>query len=812
VTSIGRDVYRAARSLARSPVFAATTALTLAIGIGTNAAVFGLVNAVLLHHAPYDDPARLVMVWQALPAVGDGRLGASPPEYVDYATRNRVFSGVGGYSGLDAALTGGAMGEPENVSLARTTASLFPVLGVQPAFGRLFTAADDREGSAHVAILSWGFWQRRFGGDRAVLGRVVRLDDQPYTIVGVMPRGFEFPWRGLPLSSRADLWIPMAFSTAELAARAESYDTRVVARLRPGVTMRQANADVVRIAREMRREHPDVYQGNTHTVASAELLERDATAAARPVLVTLSVCVVLVMLIACANAINLLVARAIVRQQEMAVRRAMGAGVSHIVRHALAETLVLALIAGGGGALLAWGLVAVVRNAGPDQIAGLTTATLDGRVMAFTLLVSLGAALICGIAPALRWSRQEPQLALRHTGRSSASRERHRLQRALIVFEATSAMTLIVGAGLLVRSLIQVLTVPAGFDPSGVAIVRTSFSASRLRDPVRRHDAERAILERLRALPGIPSVALTSHVPLADERSIGFVVDGGDPNEYHFAANALVDENYFHTMRIPIVEGRGFESTDSPDSPGVTVINRTMAARYWPERDPIGRAIVWGGRRLTIVGIADDVRLTALDAPVPPTIYNPIFQTESGATRFAVFVVRFANPDAAPSWLSMRAQIHAVDPDLPVFGEMMLRDVISDSLAARRFLVELLGGFAGVALLLAVIGLYGVLSYVVASRTSEFGIRLALGAQRAGVHRMVVGSGLRLVATGVALGTITSAFGARTVGSLLYGVSAHDPIVYAVAAASLLGVSLVASYLPGRRAARLDPMSALRGE
>lgn len=810
--ALGRELRYSIRSLRRSPAFAAAVVLTLALGIGANTAVAGLLRAVLLRTPPYATPSRLAMVWQRLPSLGGGvdRLGASLPEYVDYRDRNRVFSAMAGYENLDLDLTGD--GPPERIAAARVTSTLFSTLGVRPFIGRDFVAADGQEGSANVAILGYGLWQRRFGADPTVVGRTVRLDEQSYTVVGVMPRAFDFPWPGMPLSDHADLWIPLVFTRAEMAARAQSYDVRMVARLKPGVTLERARADLARIVDEIRREYPNIYSGNVQTQATADGLVSDARADARPLLLTLAGAVVFVLLIACANAAHLLLARAVSRRPEMVLQRALGASAGTVVGQSLGEALVLAAAGGAVGLGLAVVLVTVIRRFGPDNIAGLAQARIDGQVLAFTAALALVTALVCGVVPALRSARSDAGETLKSGRRDvGGGRTRHRLRSSLVVIEAASAMVLLVSAGLLVRSLIRVLEVSPGFDPSGVVVVRTTFDRSRYASDDKRRTAERGILEQLRALPGAAAVGFTTHLPIADERQIGFTVDGRDPNEFHWAANALVGDDYFRVMRIPLLHGRTFGAADLPNAPWSAVINESMARQYWPNGDAVGRVVRWGGRPLTIVGVVGDVRIGGLDAAVQPTIYGSAFQLQSGATQFAVFIVRTAS-DPRAMLDAMQRAIWSVDAGLPVFGGTTLGDVVSRSVATRRFLVWLLTGFAAAALALAVIGLYGVLSYSVAQRTPELGVRVALGARPGDVSRLVVRDGLRLAGGGIVIGGVAAAAAGAAIARLLFDTGPFDPVTYVVGAAVLAGASLLACWIPARRAARLDPLTALRGE
>ena len=807
-----RDLRYSVRSLARSPVFAAAAVLTLALGIGANSAVAGLVRAVLLRTPPYTNASRLVMVWQRLPALGGGddRLGASLPEYVDYRDRSRVFAAIAGYENIDLDLTGD--GPPQRLAAGRVTSTLFSTLGVRPFMGRDFTAADGQEGAGNVAILSYALWQSRFGADRAVVGHTVRLDEQSYTVVGVMPRGFDFPWAGMPMSDHAELWTPLVFTRDAMAARAQSYDVRMVARLAPGVTLGQARSDVGRVVADMRREYPQIYNGDVQTQATVDGLVADARAGARPLLLTLAGAVVFVLLIACANAAHLLLARAVSRRPEMALRRALGASAGHVIGQALGEALGLAAAGGAIGLGLAVVLVALIRRFGPDNIAGLAQAHIDGQVLVFTAILALVTAFVCGGVPALRAARSDAGETLKSGRRDvGGGRARHRLRNSLVVFEAASAMVLVVSAGLLLRSLIRVLGVPPGFDPSGVVVARTTFDYHRYSSDDKRRTAERAIIERLRALPGVEEVGFTTHLPIADERKIGFTVEGRDPNEFHWAANALVGDDYFRTMRIPLLRGRTFGPADGAQAPWAAVINASMAQQYWPNEDAVGRVVRWGGRPLTIVGVVGDVRLGGLDAPVQPTIYGSAFQIQSGATQFAVFIVRTSS-DPTALLGAMQRTIWSVDGGLPVFGGTTLGDVVSRSVATRRFLVWLLTGFAATALILAVVGLYGVLSYSVAQRTPELGVRVALGARPGDVSRLVVRDGLRLAGGGIVIGAVAAAGAGAAIARLLYGVGPFDVVTYTVGAAVLACASLVACWIPARRAARLDPLTALRAE
>jgi predicted permease len=807
---IAQDLRFALRSARRSPVFTAVAVLTLALGIGVNTAMFSVLDAVLLRELPYAEPERLVTLRQMFPKIGELALGASPAEYLDYRDRTRAFASVAGYEALAVDLTG--EGEPVRVQAQRVTHTLFATLGVAPVTGRTFSAAEDQAGGARVALVSYELWQRHFGGSSQTIGRVIRLDEQPHTVVGIMPRGFDFPFQATRAGEPPALWVPMAFTAKEIEDRAAEFPVHLVARLRPGVSLAQAQSEIHAVAAAFQREHRDIYSGNLELQATLQLLGAETAARARPLLLTLGGAVVFVLLIACANVMNLLLSRATVRQREMAVRHALGASAPRLARQLLTEAVLLTVTGGVLGCLLAQALIGVVTRAWPSPVAGVSAARVDLRVLVFTVTVSVLSGVLCGLGPALRWSRPRLSTALKQGGRPGTAQERHRLRGALVVLEAASALVLLIGAGLLIHSFVEVLRVPLGFTPEGVLIARTTFNRQRYPDAEARRQAQREMTERLAALPGVTAVGLTTHVPLADERQIGFILEGEDERSVHWADNALVSGEYFGALGIRIASGRAFGREDTPDAPPSAIVNESMARRFFPGGDAMGRRLIWGGRKLTIVGIAADVHIAGLDAAVSPTIYTPVYQIESGATRSAVFVVRTRLRDPAALGSSVRQAIWAVDRDVPVFDVRPMSEIVSRSLATRSFAVTLLASFAGVALFLAVIGLYGVLSYAVSQRTSELGVRFALGATPGHVVRLVLGDGLRLVALGIAMGALLGAVTARLMSSLLFGIGAFDVTAFAGATVLLALVAGAASVIPARRAARLDPMNALRSE
>jgi predicted permease len=782
----------------------------LALGIGVNTAMFSEINAVLLREPPYSEPDRLVTLRQKFPQIGDLSLATSPAEYLDYRDRSRAFTSMAGYEDVAFDLTGGR--EPVRIEAQRVTHTLFATLGVSPLAGRTFTEAEDRPGGENVAILSHELWQRHFGSNPRAIGTVIRLNERPCTVIGIMPAGFEFPFTPASVGEPPALWVPMAFTAREIEDRAADFPVRVVARLRPGVSIAKAEEDVVRVANEFQRDRADIYTGNLRLQVNLEPLGAGAAGRVRPLFFTLAGAVLFVLLIACANVTNLLLARGAVRQREMAVRTALGASPRRLVALTLMEGLLLTLTGAALGCALAAGLVALVRNLWPSLVAGLATVRLDTAVLTFTLVISVLTGVLCSIAPAFTWTRPAIGEQLMQAGRQGVLLARRRIGSALVVLEAASAVVLLIGSGLLLHSFVEVLRVPPGFSPDGVLIARTTFNRQRYPSGDGRRAAERLITERLAAVPGVAAVALTTHIPLADARQIGFILENEDVRSVKWANNALVSGEYFAAMGVPLREGRTFGSGDTPDAPPAVIVNESMARRYWRQGDALGKRLVWGGRKLTIVGIVGDVHVESLDSNVNPTIYTSVYQVESGATTNAVFIVRARTSDPAAMTAAVRDAIWSVDRDIPVFDVRRMTDVVARSLGTRQFAVVMLSSFAALALALAVIGLYGVLSHAVAQRTPELGVRLALGATPAQVLGLVVGDGLRLTAAGIVVGGVAGAAGARAMSGFLFGIGAFDPVTFAGAVGLLLFVALLASVVPARRAAHVDPMLVLRSE
>ena len=806
---IGQDVRYAARAAVRQRAFSIVAVATLALGIGATTAIFSVINTILLSDPPYSDPAKIVTLHQAFTGLGEGRMNAAPAEYLDYRDRTKAFASIAGYEDAAFDLTGGT--EPVRIQAARVTSSLFPTLGVAPTAGRAFVPEEDRPDGAHVVLLSYDLWQSRFAGNVESIGTTIRLDEMPFTIVGVMPAGFEFPFSPTSAGDPPDIWVPLAFTTQEIEDRGAEFPVHVVARLRPDVSLAQAQQDVERVASGFQAEHPNLYTGNVRFTPFIETLDAAGVARVRPVLLTLGGAVAFVLLIACANVMNLLLARAATRQGEIAVRRALGADGCRLTAQLLTEGMLLTLTGGVLGCALALAIVHVAASLWPTFASGLIEVRLDPVVLAFTLGLSTLTGLACGMAPARNLLMHDVVGSrLKQAGRSAGSLERHRLRQALVVVEASCAVVLLIAAGLLLHSFVEVLRVPIGFSPDGVLVARTTFNRQRFPSAETRYQAMHQMIDRTAAVPGVSAVALATHIPLADDRQIGFILEGEDIRSVRTADNTLVTGNYFEAMGIPILRGRTFAAADSPEAPIAAIVNDSMARRLFPSGDALGKRLLWGGRPLTIVGIAGDVHIGAIDAMVRPTIYTAIFQVVSGATTRAVFIVRTRTSDAAQLGSPVRAALWSVDRDVPVFDVRTMSDIVSRSLAARRLAVGMLAAFAAVALLLAIIGLYGVLSYTVAQRTPELGVRVALGATPGQVVSLVLRQCVGLTLTGIAIGTLVGAAVGRAMSQLLFGVRALDPITFAAAASALVIVSIVASYLPARRAAMVDPVAALR--
>lgn len=814
--SVWLDLRYGFRMLVRSPAFTIVAIGVLALGIAAGTAIFSVVNAVLLRPLPYDDPDRLMLVQESLPKLSLQTSAVSAAEFWDYKQGNDVFSNIACFTTENLNLTG--QGEAARIQVARVSASLFPLLGVPSKIGRTFTAEEDSPGGGGVILISERLWAARFGSDPEISGRIVRLDEKAYTIIGVMPARFQFPSTDRTFSDSVDLWVPMAMSAEEKSRRAGSFDYGVIGRLKPGVTIEQAQSDIEAVAERMQQEHPETYQGNVQIAASVSGLEQEMVKPVRTVLLVLLGAVGLVLLVGCANVANLLLARSQARVKEMAIRTAVGASSRRLIRQLLTESFLLALLGGGLGLLLASWAIDLIVKFGPSNLPRLLDARVDGRVLLFTIGVSVATGVIFGLAPAIQSSRVNLNESLKESGgRGSGGRASKRMRGALIVFETASALVLLIGAGLLIDSFIRLLRVPPGFNPDGVVVARTSMPANRYPKIELGKAMYQRTLEGIGALPGVEAASVASNLPLADDWTIGFRIEGEDQNTFHTASNTWVSNDYFRAMGIQVLEGRSFTDEDSEGAVLVVVINQAFAHKFWPGEDPIGKRIRWGGFEarggvtwLNVTGVVADVRVSSLENEPLPASYMPIFQVPR-TRRNVVFIARTAG-DPAALVPAIRERIRSVDEELPVYDVRTMTNVIAESVEQRRFAMLLISIFAAVALLLASAGLYAVMSNLVAQRTREIGIRVAMGATGLDVMKLVVRQGALLTLIGVAVGLLCSFALTRTMESLLFGVSATEPLVFIAVPVLLTGVALVACLVPARRATKVDPMVALRYE
>jgi putative ABC transport system permease protein len=807
-----QDVRYGLRMLVKNPGFTAVAVVTLALGIGANTAVFSLLDTILLRPLPYRNPEQLVVVSETVPQMGsDTEIGVAAGEYLDYRDHSRSFVQTAAYEAAGFNLTG--EGTPLRVNAAAATASVFSLLGVPPRLGRTFTADEERSGSSPVAVLSFPLWQDHYGADRGILGKTIKLDEKPYLVVGVMPPSFKFPSDGAPLSERVDLWVPEIFTPDRVQDRLREFGVGFIGRLKPGVSEQQAQADVTSVAAGFMEQYQ--YSGTVRVVPHVHRLAAHAVEKARPLVMLLMAAVACVLLIACANVANLLLARGSYRSHEMAIRSAVGAARPRLLRQCLVESLLLALCGASAGFALAVLLVRGVRSFGPADVPRLPEVAVDPAALLFTVVLSLLTTLLFGFVPAWQLSHASPQDCLRESSRAGVARATHRLQSFVAVAEMALALVLLAGGSLLVRSFVQVLNVPLGFHPEGTFIVRTLFDRARYPDPVKREVMQKELLDRLSHLQGVQLVAAASHLPLSDTRQIGFRLEHAAPDDFHWAENSLVSPGYFRAMGIPILRGREFTAQDRRDSPLAAVISETLARQYFPGQDPMGQRFHWGARDLfTIVGIAGNVHISALDRDPPPMIYNSMFQVQSGASERTALLLRLdpARQHDQSLSIEIRQQAWSLDRDLPIYNFTTLETLISESVAQRHFTTILILSFALIALALSLVGLFGVISFLVAQRQRELAIRMALGADRVGVCWMVMKRGAALALAGCAIGLALFPLGARLIRATLYQTSPHDPATLLLVSALLLGVALLASYFPARRATKVDPMVALRYE
>ena len=812
MTTLLQDVRYGVRMLVKNPGFTIVAVLALTLGIGADSAIFSVVNAVLLRPLPYDESERLVFLSERSQVL-EG-MSIAYPNFLDWRAQNNAFESIGVYRNHSYNLTGS--GEPERINAGQISADLFTVLRVNAAVGRVFTNDEDQPGAMPVVVLSHALWQRRLGGDPGIIGQNLTLDGRSFTVIGVMPPPFLFP-------SRAEMWTPVG-----LRAKDPGWESRgnhpglyAMARLKPGVTVEQARSDMEIVTGNLEKQYPNSNTGNGATLTLAlENVVRDI----RSALLVLLSAVGFVLLIACANVANLLLARATNRQKEIAIRTALGASRTRIIRQLLTESMLLSFAGGALGLLLAQAGVKLIVAISPDSIPRATEIGLDLRVVGFTLAVSVLTGVIFGLAPALQGSKPDLNETLKDAGRGSTGR-RHILRSALVVSEVALAMVLLIGAGLMIRSFYYLQRVDPGFVTDNLMTFSVSLPTKKYPEEQQRINFYQQLLQNLRALPRVQSVGMATGLPLGNNGwQSGFWIEGRpDPpqGQRPLSEVAFVSPDYFDTMRMTLLSGRGFtdQDTKAPTPPGaqpnpfspptVTIIDEEFAKRYWPDEDPLGQQINFWGGKVTIVGIVRRVKMEGLSTDSNRVqSYYPYLQSPGGGMSI---VIRTAGD---PTHLAnvAREQVLAIDPDQPIYDVQTMGKIWSDSIAPDRLYLMLLGTFAAVALVLAGVGIYGVMAYSVTQRTHEIGIRMALGARQSNVLGMVIRQGMMLAVIGLVIGLAAAWLATRAMASLLFGVSATDPLTFALISVVLAVVALVACLVPARRAAKVDPIVALRYE
>ena len=801
------DLRYAARTQLKNPAFTLVAVIALALGIGANTAIFSVVNTVLLRPLPYKDPDRLVMVWEDSTKHGYPRDTPTAANFIDWRDQNHVFEGMAALIDASFNLTG--TGDPERLEGSRVSAALFPLLGVDPQIGRVFTAAEDQPGSPPVVLLSYGLWQRRFGGDPSIVGKILTLNGESYTAVGVMPARFHFP------TIDDQVWVPIAFAPEEAGDRTTHY-LRVLARLKPGVMLSQAQAEMTTIATHLQQQYP---QSNTDVGAAVTPLQEQLVGDIRPALLILLGAVALVLLIACANVANLLLARAAVRQKEIAVRVALGARRWRLVRQFLTESILLSTLGGIVGLAIAYGGLFLLKAFIPENISQAREISIDFRVLGFTLLVSVATGVIFGLAPAIQAARFNQIETLKEGGRDAATGSGgKRLRSVLVTAEVAISLVLLIGAGLLINSFLRLRNVDPGFRVDNLLTMKIALSERKYEEAARRSAFYTQLVQRVEALAGVRSAAVTTNLPLySSGNAIVIGIEGRPapaPGQEPIIVTRVITPEYFETMGIPLLKGRQLTEQDTSTSPKVVVISETMAHRYWPNEDAIGKRIATGEIRtpadwFQVVGVVKDIHEYKLSIDPKPQMYLSHKQANFFAPEDLV-----VRTDVDPGSLAatVRNAVWEIDKDQPVSNIKTMEEILADSIARQRFSMLLLAIFAAVALLLAAVGIYGVMSYSVAQRTHEIVIRMALGAQTNAVLKLAVGYGMKLVIVGIVIGLIAAFALTRVMSTLLFGVTATDPTTFILISLLLIAVAALASYIPARRATRVNPISALRYE
>ncbi len=799
-----QDLKIAIRMLVKSPGFTLVAILALALGIGANTAIFSVVNAVLLRPLPFKDSSQLVVMRETYKLVGN--VSVSYPDFLDWRQQSHSFAAMAVINNMGFNLSGVA--QPEYIGGYAVSPNFLTLVGVHPILGRDFLSSEEKQGTAPVILLSYQLWQSHLGGDPAVLGRSISLDGRSFTVVGILPPTFRY-------LDRSDVLVPIGVFANGMGDRGDRGDMDVVGRLSPGVPLSQAAVEMNTIAARLAEQYPQTNHGFGAYVASfREVFSGDT----RLAVLVLFGAVVFVLLIACVNVANLFLVRGAARAREIALRLAFGASRGRVIRQMLTESLVLAVCGGILGIMLgAWGISGLGYLLPSDSLQAMGV-RMDLSVFLFAGAIIVLVAFAFGLLPALQATRPDLHETLKEGGRSATStRGQHGLRAALAIAETALALVLLVGAGLMVKSLYHLIQVSPGFQPAHVLTIEMDLRTDRYsKDPAILNFWQQ-LLDRVRVIPGVQTVALGTTLPLSGDHSRGDVTIEGlplpGPGEFPHPDRHTISTTYLTALGIPLLRGRNFSDSDNETAPDVALINSTMARRFWANGDPIGKRFLWGHpdtdkKWFTIVGVVADTKLYGLDNPARLEIYYPYLQRPNSDMNL---VVRSA-VDPSGLTASIRAAVAAIDKDQPIFAVRTMQELVDDSISTRRLTLVLLGIFSALALILAAIGIYGVMAYSVALRTQEIGIRMALGAQRQDVLRLVLGQGARIAFFGVALGLVAAAALARLLSSLLFSVSASDPVTFAAVAVLLVAVALLACYIPARRALRVDPIIALRYE
>ena len=818
--SILQDIRFSARSLLRTPGFTAVAIIVLALGIGANTAIFTVVNAVLLRPLPYRNSDQLMMLWETNPRfqIGIDTLPVTPGNFMDWREQNNVFEYVAALGISHLNMTG--VGEPERISAATVSPNFFRLMGVEPELGRTFRDEEEKPGAGRVVVISNALWQRRFAGETDVIGSAMTLDGESYTVIGVAPEGFQFPRaKELPyfvgVETQTDVWRPMTLGDDFVNKSRANHQLSVIAKLKPGVTRERAQSEMTAIAERLEQSYPESNQGIGVKIVP---LNEQVAGNVRSALLVLMGAVALVLLIACANVANLLLARSSGRQKEIAIRTALGASRGRVIRQLLTEALLLSMTGAIGGTLLSlWGIKALL-SLSAETLPRSYEINLDARVLGFTVGIALLTSVLFGLVPALQASKISLSESLKEGSRSSSSGlGRNHVRDLLVASEVALSLVLLIGAGLMIKSLASLLKVDPGFKTVNTLTMQIALLGSRYPNPGQQIAFFQEVTDRVESLPGVRSVGLISSAPLSGGvYAGGFTIEGREAQaetDNLVADRRMISTDYFNALAIPILRGRGFTEQDNQGATGVVIVSESWVRRFFPNGEPIGNRIKLGGPDstrpwLSIVGIAGDVRDTALESDPRPCVYLPYPQfPSSGMT----LVVRAAfDPGSLTS--AIRNEVWAVDKDQPVTNVKTMSQYVADSAATRRFNALLLSVFATLAVVLASVGIYGVMSYSVSQRVHEIGIRLALGAQPSQVVKLVAGRGMAPVFAGVAIGLAGAFALTRVMTSLLYGVSATDSTTFVIVPVLLIAVAALASYIPSRRATKVDPMVALRCE